>query len=518
MAIALQRGSFKLSRASSAERAEFRDIILDWGLSLVTPSTLEFNRSGLAISSAEAPIARNASVEDIFQIGFRLDDVDQVSEWFPQGMSGSGDAYDSGLYDGSDRFLLVSSYDRNPILGFCDVDRGARVTFAKITAFPTVEYRHVLLVKPVRDEAGTATFEIAAPQLHAGGCVWYENLLYVTNGNEILVFDVDEMRDLGVEGDEDACPASEDEIGFDGGTVQAFGFRYILPMVDRYEIDAAASTVDADQLDDHFHVLGLDRTSSPHRLVSAKYVVANWFQALLSGYDDDLNHSLIAFWDLEPDGTLTEASTDAVEAAQVGLMGEPHVQGVLAQGNSVWLCKGGWTGELGFRQAVEEPASGYFEGDLTDWVNYGEGLMFEPSTNFLWNVNEAKDGRACFAVNLDDTTSMVRYVPPAGPGVEMPFEFLLIRDLLARWAFPIHERGNFWGFVDPYVRVLDNPPFPPWPNEEIFYRSTDLTLDSFVQSYAVGSFSREWVEREEWTTTIMDARQEATLFRNYFLR
>jgi hypothetical protein len=107
-----------------------------------------------------------------------------TTKWYPQGITTSADAYDKGEYEGN-RIQLISWHSDN----YDDGKRGARISFVKQSSARAKKYRHVLLVRP----KGTDDFEAIAG-LHAGGIMWYGNLLYVvdTSGG-LRVFDLDHI-------------------------------------------------------------------------------------------------------------------------------------------------------------------------------------------------------------------------------------------------------------------------------------------------------------------------------------
>lgn len=63
--------------------------------------------------------------------------------WYPQGITTSADAYESGAYKG-DTVILVNWYDD----GSDGIDRGVRVSFVDYSTPSAPTYRHVLLVEP----------------------------------------------------------------------------------------------------------------------------------------------------------------------------------------------------------------------------------------------------------------------------------------------------------------------------------------------------------------------------------
>jgi hypothetical protein len=142
------------------------------------------NRSVRPLGSSPAL----SSVRNV-QGGFRWNTGDDdVSYWYPQGISGSADAIDGGVVDGH-RELLVSWYSKN--------GKGARISFVNADKLESAKYRHVLLVdrnmKPITT--------------HAGGIAWYGHYLYVAETHVGLrVFDMQHILKASIEGYAYALP------------------------------------------------------------------------------------------------------------------------------------------------------------------------------------------------------------------------------------------------------------------------------------------------------------------------
>ena len=73
---------------------------------------------------------------------------DDVTYWYPQGVSGSGDAYPEGTVAGREVALVTWYYKTDDPGAPSTVNRGVRVSFIDLDASPP-KYRHVLLVDPV---------------------------------------------------------------------------------------------------------------------------------------------------------------------------------------------------------------------------------------------------------------------------------------------------------------------------------------------------------------------------------
>ncbi|KAF2203553.1 hypothetical protein GQ43DRAFT_258431 [Delitschia confertaspora ATCC 74209] len=170
-------------------------------------------------------------------------------KWYPQGITTSADAYEKGDYDGFHVHLVSWHSDL-----YDGGKRGARISFVN-RGDGERKYRHVLLVRP-KDEDD---FE-AIDSLHAGGIMWYGNLLYVvsTRGG-LLVFDLQRMYKVDT--------SVDDKVGKqEGGKYAAYGYKYVLPQVRSYDWQAEDGVRDL-----RFSFLSLDRTTTPDTLLVGEY-------------------------------------------------------------------------------------------------------------------------------------------------------------------------------------------------------------------------------------------------------
>lgn len=181
-------------------------------------------------------------------------DGDQdTSDWYPQGITTSSDAYGEGTYDGK-RINLVSWYDHAED----GIDKGVRISVSNLSASASAPpYRHILLVEP----SGTASTPSYKPvTVHAGGIMWYGNLLYVadTSGG-FRVFDLDHLWQVST-GSSSAVGRQPD------GSYHAFDYKYVLPQTAKFTDSTAGGYA---QLQ-HSSV-ALDRTSSPDSVIVSEY-------------------------------------------------------------------------------------------------------------------------------------------------------------------------------------------------------------------------------------------------------
>lgn len=130
----------------------------------------------------------------------------ETTKWVPQGITSSADALDKGTWN--DREAWIVSWHR---------DDGGSVRISLMDR-ETHEYRHVLLVDPTADD----DFEAIA--IHAGGIVWYGDVLFVVDTSiGIRAFDLDNIWEVEIADGVGKMDAGE---GF-----SADGYRYVLPQV-----------------------------------------------------------------------------------------------------------------------------------------------------------------------------------------------------------------------------------------------------------------------------------------------
>lgn len=403
------------------------------GIEPVRPGDVYLARDAKRIDATDSALPQDTSSGwSKFVMGFRFNEDDQtggLDQWYPQGITGSADADESGYVD-ERKFLIVSWYCRWP-----GTDRGkaasrvggsqnhlddfenpeelldlacSRISLIDVTDMDEIKYRHILLVEPVLTE-GRADFVAAIEQdadgnprnvAHCGGCVWFGHWLYVASGDELLVFDMDLISDIK---GQNSNYADSDTVGYSGGKYHAFGYRYVLPLIARYRFTSESEGWVGGGLlggggfpgtavdfagSGPFSALGLDRGSTPPRLIAAKYVTE------ASGFDEDPSHRVVIFWDLnESTGVLDDPDASAAYRTDTY-----YVQGVHAWGDTVWFSQSG-TGvaELGVRTTTGSVGSEY------DWPAGAEGLTYStPSGDRLWCVTEYTNARVCFAVYRDD--------------------------------------------------------------------------------------------------------------------
>jgi hypothetical protein len=178
------------------------------------------------------PLTGSPAVSGIANLagGFRWNSGDDdVSYWYPQGITGSADAEPGGSVAGH-RILLASWYSNN--------GKGVRVSFVNADKLDGARYRHVLLVRP------NAHGGFSLVKVHAGGIAWFGHLLYVADtDNGLRVFDTNRLvRAHGK---------------------QSLGYKYLLPQVGAYKSTGRKL---------RWSFISIDRSRSPASLLAGEYV------------------------------------------------------------------------------------------------------------------------------------------------------------------------------------------------------------------------------------------------------
>ncbi|WP_157529927.1 hypothetical protein [Microtetraspora niveoalba] len=268
---------------------------------------------------------------------FRLDAKDDVTEkWYPQGLSCGSDA---GLSDPA-AFAISWYWKPDPS---AEPERGVRVSFLNVA---TLRYAHVLLVEP--DASG----EPAPIDVHAGGLVWYKNLLYVpdTTGG-LRVFD---LRNLCVGG--------------------PFGYAFTLPQSDMWSCDRALGA--------RFSFASLDRSADPVLLVSGEYLTSGTGR--------------VVRWALAPDGSLAAGEKGAAVPVDAYSAPGAKIQGAVSYKGRWYFSQSGLTGANDRLltalpgEAVRERKYPKGPEDLTVWRGKGT----------VWTVAEKPGGRVIVGVPL----------------------------------------------------------------------------------------------------------------------
>lgn len=285
---------------------------------------------------------------------FTFDDADSTHRlWQPQGLTCASDA---GL--DLDAFL-VSWYLKTSETD--DTAQAVRVSFLKPTAKNACQYRHVLLVEPKGDG------NYKALNIHAGGIAWYGNFLYVADtGKGFRVFDLTKILDVpNIAGDE--------QVGKIGGTFHARGYSHVIPQVESWKLATAAGP--------KFSFVSVDRSTTPHLLISGKY--------------DETGNAVVSRWQLNEDGTLHTEDGRAV-AVDHFEMPVTKVQGAVSFDEHWYLSQS--RGSTAKGSLLAGPAKDLA---IRPYPVGPEDLTVDRAAETLWTVTEFfGHGRALFGVPL----------------------------------------------------------------------------------------------------------------------
>ncbi|GAA3207280.1 hypothetical protein GCM10020256_02850 [Streptomyces thermocoprophilus] len=260
-AATIDAGQFALTHRTANSHGEYAALNagLATKLTKVDAATVlaDTNRNATRLTSAPGTV-------DAFAAGFTWESGDRtVDYWIPQGITTSADAYGSGLYpsSGGKKAIIVSWYfETDPDGDGTDeyaLDKGVRLSFVDMTNAAAPTYRHVLLVEPVKTSSGACSFNPV--RRHAGGIMWYGNLLYVVDTYKGLrVFDLNTMFRVAT-AEKDVCGLHTD------GKYYGYSYAYVLPQCAAYDNTGKYL---------RYSAVGLDRAGTPDSLVVSEYSVS----------------------------------------------------------------------------------------------------------------------------------------------------------------------------------------------------------------------------------------------------
>ncbi|MFF8968949.1 hypothetical protein [Streptomyces sp. NPDC014995] len=393
-AATIDAGQFTLTSRSANRYGEFADLAA--GLAGVLPKVdaatviAGTNRSATRLTAAP-------STAEAFQTGFAWDPADQaVDYWIPQGVTTSADAFGNGLYPagGGNRVVLVSwFFETDPDADGVDeypLDKGMRLTFVDYNDPAAPRYQHVLLVEPVTTATGAPSF--SPVRKHAGGIMWYGDLLYVVDTYKGLrVFDLRTLFRVTT-GEGDVCGLHTD------GQYYGYGYQYVLPQSHAY--DNAGTYL-------RYTTIGLDRASTPDSLVISEYSTSGTVSYTDGAFNGTGAPSTatpkVVRWNLDYT-TRHPASLTATEAVSVA---QQKIQGVVSRNGRHYLSvSNGPSGTGALRTFTSGAATAstvcdlavgcedlsYHSSGASGWA-YGESV--------IWNVSEYAGKRYVYAVRAD---------------------------------------------------------------------------------------------------------------------
>jgi hypothetical protein len=227
----------------------------------------------------------------------------------------------------------------------------------------TVAYRLALLVKPVMDGA-TPSFEPVP--IHAGGIVWYGDYLYVADTSRGLrVFDMSRILEVGTGNGEWFGKVSEAE-GY-----HAYNYRYVIPQVTRYRVCASSCCT-------RFSFVSLDRTTSPHSLLTGEYSASNTTGRLTR-------------WPLDEATGKLKLTGGRVQASESVFTAVGNMQGGASVAGQYFVSSSG--SYLGLHTGKLDQSSA-----KRGWPHGPEDLYYSQATDDLWSATEHPGTRFVFAV------------------------------------------------------------------------------------------------------------------------
>ncbi|KAF2260263.1 secreted protein [Lojkania enalia] len=271
---------------------------------------------------------------------------DQDTEkWYPQGISTSADAFDSEKYEGYSVQLISWHSDH-----YDDGKRGARISFVKQGSGRKKKYRHVLLVRPKGDE----DFE-AIKGLHAGGIVWYGNLLYVVDTTSGLrVFDLNHIYSV------------DESIKNKAGKSRNKYAR-------SYDWQKKSGVTNM-----RFSFISLDRTTTPDSLIIGEY------------HAERTNCRLLRF-DADYKTRLLKTSSGIATASQAVQHGNTKIQGATSINGKFFLTQSGGSLITHTWKDRQKKTTGVFP-------KVPEDLSYEKDVG-LWTLMEQPGYRHVFAID-----------------------------------------------------------------------------------------------------------------------
>ncbi len=355
------------TNASITERRQLIQAIADksGGIRTIQQVMSNLNRSGRAgINSDNAYRLRNHNFR-----GFRWNTGDEnVSYWYPQGVTGSSDAVAGGKIAGRD-LVMVSWYhnsDDRPT-------KGVRISIADVTNLNNVTYRHLLLVEPT-GTPDAPNFRSAQTgsggALHAGGIVWWEDFLYVadTTGG-FRVYDLTSIMRTN--------NADTNRIGISGDQFDGLGYAYVVPELFRYRRNNQGCTI-------RFSFVGLDRSSNPPALISGEY------------RSDDHNGRIIA-WDVDAETGMLATDAMGVRPSAAYVSGQTRMQGAMRYEGNIYISSSSQYQRYG---RLYRTKPGFGESSITAWVYGAEDLYMQREQDIIWTAAEFPGNRDVVGIPL----------------------------------------------------------------------------------------------------------------------
>lgn len=345
---------------------DYQSIIDGWSLETKSPGEIELNREGVPINSNHSAFT-GTGAKDIFICGYKPNASDQSGSWIPQGMSSSGDADPSGLIDG-EKWIATTQYDGSR----------ARISLVKVSQMSgVIPYRVIMLVEPYVDPVKGANFRNIP--IHAGGCVWFRNFLYVVDTDYgIRVFDMAQMKLMTGVGDQSKMGKQSD------GTYHCQDYKYVVPQVARY--------IQTSEIQ-RWSFCGLDQSPDESPLL----VTGEWDSAAST-----TNPTKVHWWLLDDvTGELVDEDGEVTPYDEC-LASQPGLQGMISvrEDDDLIVYANGHSPYRLYKSVVAPSLAAAVPDVWYTWPSAPEGITRFPGLNEAWFMQETGN-RIVYAVQFD---------------------------------------------------------------------------------------------------------------------
>ncbi|MGY0232189.1 RICIN domain-containing protein [Longispora urticae] len=321
--------------------------------------------------------------------GFCWDSADDTTSawsngWHNQGFTGSHDADAGGTIDGHHLYMADWYKGDGPVRGV----RG-RVSILESTG-TSWTYGHVLLVKPTGDRFNPGYTPV--DDFHGDGMTWYGDRLYVANGGELQIYDLNHL--WKVNNTEDVASVTP---GIQGGVSRGYGHTWVLPMIARYSNRTKAQQDSAGNHSNQYcdgdiaclSALSLDRSGfSAPRLISARHAA--------------YANAPVVTWSIDE---FTEGGTATVTAKSAFLAPVIKMQGVATDGVNFYIAANCPTGYLAEYDDTVHPYSCIWQAMpgggaevLTRSQHVTQNLSYARGSGRLWGMSEYLGDRVVFSL------------------------------------------------------------------------------------------------------------------------
>lgn len=391
-AATIDPAQFALTARTGNSSGQFADLNAGLAAELTkvdaTAVLADTNRKATRLTSAPG-------TSQAFAAGFTWDSGDQaVDYWIPQGLTTSADAYGNGVYPdgGSNKAVLVSWYfESDPDGDGTDeypLDKGLRLTFVNHNSASAPTYRHVLLVEPVKTATGEYSFNPI--RKHAGGILWYGDLLYVVDTYKGLrVFDLTTLFQVDT--------TQTDSCGLVDGTYYGYGYAYVLPQSGAYDNTGKYL---------RYSAIGLDRASTPDSLVVSEYSedgAVDYSGTSWTGTGAPTTTPKVVRWNLD----YTDRALSSGTPSEAVTVAQKKIQGVVSRNSKHYLSVSNGPSGAGALRTFTSGAStastvcslAIGSEDLSFHTSGASGWSFAESV--IWNLSEYAGKRYVYAVHAD---------------------------------------------------------------------------------------------------------------------